>query len=167
VVDIVTYGDPEIKLMKGTREPLIPDESDTENEEIGAIVVAVTPEICDEALKLIKVDWEVLPTLVDPRDGLKTDAPVVRIDPKNMKGNWTTGDVEAGFKEADQIVGFDWTQSLMASHIPNPNGSVSWWAQDPLGIENSAWTRQKSRSRTSTDLCRRRTPELLPVWCNA
>ena len=71
VVDIVTWDDPDILNMKGTREFLISDESDTENEEIGAVVVAVTPEICDEALKRIKVDWEVLSTIVDPRDGLK------------------------------------------------------------------------------------------------
>ena len=46
-----------------------------------------------------------------------------------------TGDVEAGFKEADQIVEFDWAQSLMASHMPNPNGSVAWWEQQYLGSE--------------------------------
>ncbi len=138
VVDIVTWDDPDILNMKGTREPLIPDESDTENEEIGACVVAVTPEICDEALKQIKVDWEVFPTVVDPRDSMKTGGVFVRVDPKDMKGNFATGDVEAGFKEADQIAEFDWAQSLMASHIPNPNGSVAWWAQDPLGIEGPA-----------------------------
>ncbi len=138
VMDIVTWDDPEIKSMKGTREPLLIDESDTEDEEIGAVVVAVTPEICDEALKLIKVEWEVLPTIVDPRDGLKPGAPFVRIDPKSLASKpFTTGDVEAGFKEADQIVEFNWAQSLMASHIPNPNGSVAWWAQDPLGVEGS------------------------------
>jgi CO/xanthine dehydrogenase Mo-binding subunit len=135
VVEIITWEDPEIRDMKGTREPLLTDESDTENEEIGAVVVAVTPEICDEALRLIKVDWEVLPTIVDPRDGLKPDAPVVRVDPKGMKGSYATGDPEAGFREADQIAEFDWAQSLMASHPPNPNGSVAWWAQDPLGVE--------------------------------
>jgi CO/xanthine dehydrogenase Mo-binding subunit len=136
VVDIVTWDDPEILSMKGTREPLLSDESDTENEEIGAIVVAMTPEICDEALKLIKVDWEVYPTVVDPRDALKPGAPFVRIDPKSVASKpYLTGDVEAGFKEADQIAEFDWTHSLMASHPPNPNGSVSWWAQDPLGVE--------------------------------
>jgi CO/xanthine dehydrogenase Mo-binding subunit len=136
VVDIVTWDDPEILNMKGIREPLIPDESDTEDEEIGAVVVAVTPEICDEALKRIKVEWEVLPTIVDPRDGLKPGAPVVRIDPKDLASKpYTTGDVESGFREADHIVEFDWAHSLTASHIPNPNGSLSWWDQDPLGVE--------------------------------
>jgi CO/xanthine dehydrogenase Mo-binding subunit len=139
VVDILTWEDPDIKNMKGTREPLLSDESDTENEEIGAIVVAVTPEICDEALKLIKVDWEVFPTVVDPRDSLKPDAIFVRFNPNGVASKpFMTGDVEAGFKAADQIVEFDWAQSLMASHMPNPNGSVAWWAQDPLGVEGPA-----------------------------
>jgi CO/xanthine dehydrogenase Mo-binding subunit len=135
VVDIITWDDPEIMSMKGTREPLLINESDTEDEEIGAVVVAETPEICDEALKLIKVEWEVLPTIVDPRDGLKPGAPVVRIDPKQLTSKpYTAGDVEAGFREADHIVEFEWGHSKTASHIPNPNGSVAWWAQDPLGI---------------------------------
>jgi CO/xanthine dehydrogenase Mo-binding subunit len=135
VVDIVTWEDPEVMSMKGTREPLITNESDTENEEIGAVVVAESPEICDEALKLIEVEWDILPTIVDPRDGLKSGAPVVRIDPKKLSSQpYTTGDVEAGFREADHIVEFDWGHSKTASHVPNPNGSVSWWAQDPLGV---------------------------------
>lgn len=126
VVDIITWEDPEVKAMKGTREPLITNESDTEDEEIGAVVVAETPEICDEALRLLQVEWEVLPTIVDPRDGLKTGAPVVRIDPKDLTSKpYTTGDVEAGFREADYIVEFDWGHSKTASHIPNPNGSVA------------------------------------------
>ena len=138
VVDIVTWDDPDIKNMKGTREPLISDESDTENEEIGAIVVAVTPEICEEALKLIKVEWEVFPTVVDPRESLKPDGTFVRFDPKGILSKpFMTGDVEAGFKAADQVIEFDWAQSLMASHPPNPNGSVAWWEQQYLGVEGA------------------------------
>jgi CO/xanthine dehydrogenase Mo-binding subunit len=136
VVDILRWDDPDILSIKGAREPLLIDESDTENEEIGAIVVAVTPEICEEALKRIEVDWEILPTVVDPRESLKPGGTFVRFDPKNTTSKpFMAGDVEAGFKEADQIVEFDWAQSLMASHIPNPNGSVAWWEQQYLGTE--------------------------------
>jgi CO/xanthine dehydrogenase Mo-binding subunit len=136
VVDIVRWDDPDILNIKGAREPLLSDESDTENEEIGAVVVAVTPEICEEALKLIKVEWEPLPTVVDPRESLKPGGTFVRFDPKSVASRpFMTGDVEAGFKEADQIVEFDWAQSLMASHPPNPNGSVAWWEQQYLGTE--------------------------------
>jgi CO/xanthine dehydrogenase Mo-binding subunit len=140
VVDILTWEDPDIKNMKGTREPLLTDESDTENEEIGAIVVAETPEICEEALRLIKVDWEVFQTVVDPRDSLKPGGPFVRFDPKAVTSSkpFNAGDVEAGFKEADQIAEFDWAQSLMASHVPNPNGSVAWWEMPPLGTPEPA-----------------------------
>jgi len=133
VVDIVTWDDPEILAMKGTREPLIPDESDTENEEIGAVVVAVSPEICEEALRRIQVEWEVIPTIVDPRDAFKPGGVFVRVDPKNSKVKpFIVGDVEAAFREADHVLEFDWTHSLTASHPPNPNGSLSWWDQEYL-----------------------------------
>ena len=143
VVDIVTWDDPEIKAMDqamaaadvkpmaGISGSMIPNEAETEDEEIGAVVVAVSPEICEEALRLINVEWDVLPTITDALDGLKPGAPVIRHDPQKLVGDFETGDVEAGFKEADHIVEFDWAQPRTASHIPNPNGSVSWWAQDP------------------------------------
>ena len=147
VVDIVTWDDPEVmsinkgltnppvRTMAGIHGPLIPAEAETENEEIGAVVVAVTPEICEEALKLIDVEWDVLQTVVDPRDGLKPDAPVIKHDPKKLASTFSVGDVEAGFKESDHIVEFDWGHAITASHIPNPNGSVAWWAQDHWGSE--------------------------------
>ncbi|MEJ2111713.1 MAG: molybdopterin-dependent oxidoreductase [Acidobacteriota bacterium] len=135
VVDVVTWDDPEVLAIQGAREALIPNEAETENQEIGAVVVAETPEICDEALKLIDVEWEVFPTLVDARDGLKPDAPIIRHDPQKFKSSAETGDVEAGFREADHIVELDWAQVRRASHPPNPNGSVSWWEQDPWGYE--------------------------------
>jgi CO/xanthine dehydrogenase Mo-binding subunit len=135
VVEIVTWDDPEVQAIRGAREPLIPNDAETENQEIGAIVVAETPEICDEALKLIEVEWDVLPTIVDALDGLKPGAPIIRHDPKKFASSASVGDVEAGFREADHVVEFDWTQSRRASHPPNPNGSVAWWAQDPWGVE--------------------------------
>jgi CO/xanthine dehydrogenase Mo-binding subunit len=149
VVDIVTWDDPDIKLMAegmdqadvkpmaGLRGPLLSNMAETDGEEIGVVVVAVTPEICDEALKRIKVEWEALPSIVDALDGLKEGAPMIRHDPKRLASDYSQGDVEAGFKQADQIIEFDWGHSRTASHIPNPNGSVSWWEQAPWGGEGS------------------------------
>jgi CO/xanthine dehydrogenase Mo-binding subunit len=149
VVDIVTWDDPDIKAMAeamdkadvkpmaGIRGPLLTNEAETEDEEIGAVVVAVTPEICDEGLKRLNVEWEALPAIVDAQDGMKPGAPVIKHDPKGLTSNYSQGDVEAGFRQADQIIEFDWGHSRTASHIPNPNGSVSWWKQDPWGVEGS------------------------------
>jgi len=147
VVDIVTWDDPEVvsinpgltnppvRTMAGIHGLLIPNEAETEDEEIGAVVVAVTPEICDEALRLIDVEWDALPSIVDPRDGLKPGAPIIKHDPQKLASTFSAGDVEAGFKDSDHIVEFDWGHSITVSHIPNPNGSVAWWAQDPWGTE--------------------------------
>lgn len=147
VVEIVTWDDPDIKaiderMRRAEVKPamaivgsLLPNEAETEDDEIGAVVVAVSPDICEEALRLIKVEWEVLPTVLDAMEGLKPDAPIIRYDPKGLAGDFAVGDVEAAFKQADHILEFDWVQPRIASHIPNPNGSVAWWEQDPWGSE--------------------------------
>jgi CO/xanthine dehydrogenase Mo-binding subunit len=139
VVDIVTWEDPEIKAMPELTVPLLINEADMEDEEIGAIVVAESEELCDLALSLIKVEWEVLPHILDPREGLKPDAPILRANPKGkgnaQETNMSQGDIEAGFKKADHIIEYDWAMSLYSSHMPNPSGGVAWWYDDPLGTE--------------------------------
>src|SRR4030042_5143978 len=45
-------------------------------EEVAA-VAAVTREIAEEALKLIDVEYEVLPAVINPEEALKPDAPLV------------------------------------------------------------------------------------------
>jgi CO/xanthine dehydrogenase Mo-binding subunit len=141
VVDIITWEDPDTKSIPQIDLPLLINEADMEDDEVGAIVVAESEEICDEALKLIVVDWEVLPHILDPREGLKPDAPILRANPKG-KGNVQTthitqGDVEAGFKQADHIIEFDWTLPQLSSHLPNLSGGVAWWYDNPLGTEGS------------------------------
>jgi CO/xanthine dehydrogenase Mo-binding subunit len=70
-----------------------------------ALVGAETKEIAEEALKLIKVDYEILPLLDDPRKALEEDS--IRL---HEGGNvvhelhFTRGDVAAGFVGADVIV---------------------------------------------------------------
>ncbi len=45
-----------------------------------AVVAAETVEIAEEAVKKVKVDYEVLPAVIDPEDGLKPDAPILHPD---------------------------------------------------------------------------------------
>lgn len=147
VVDIVTWEDPDLKVLEldggfGSSGPVpfLDNIADQENAEVAVIVVAENEDICEEALKLLDVKWDVKPFVVDPRDGAKTDAPVIRELPAGAKGNVQVtevidGDVEAGFKQADQIIEFDFQFPPYASHIPNPSGSMAYWYDDQMATE--------------------------------
>ena len=90
-----------------------------------AVVVADSPEIAEEALEQIKVNYEVLPAVFDTEESLREDCPVVLHPAKNTYGiaikalspklekdipNVCTtftlgkGDIETAFREADIIV---------------------------------------------------------------
>ena len=73
-----------------------------------ALAVAETAEIAQQALALIRVDYDVLPPVTDPRDALQPDAP--QLHPDRPNGNLLKhikvrqGDVEQGFAAADIII---------------------------------------------------------------
>ena len=77
-----------------------------------AAVAADTQAIAAEACKLIKVDYEVLPFVIDVDDARKDGAPTlfdhIKFDgkPSNIAGTLEhkLGDVEAGFREAEVVV---------------------------------------------------------------
>ena len=83
-----------------------------------AAVAATTAAIAKHALKLIKVDYEVLPHVIDVDEAMKPDAPVLHetmftegITPTPTKASNIAkrmeillGDVAKGFKEADVII---------------------------------------------------------------
>ena len=83
-----------------------------------AAVAATTAAIARQALKLIKVDYEVLPHVTDVDEAMKPDAPLLYdklftggVDPKPKKpsnvanrAEFGHGDVEKGFAKADVIV---------------------------------------------------------------
>ncbi len=83
-----------------------------------AAVAAVDAHIAREALKLIKVDYEILPHVTDVDAALEANAPVIHddvftegVEPKPAKpSNWCKlteyghGDVDSGFRDADVII---------------------------------------------------------------
>jgi CO/xanthine dehydrogenase Mo-binding subunit len=77
-----------------------------------AAVAAINEKVAAEACSLIKVDYEVLPHVIDIEDAIKPDAPILhefnKVDgkPSNITGKLEhkLGDVEAGFKQADVVV---------------------------------------------------------------
>jgi len=155
VVDIVTWEDDDIKKLKpggyapGPHRPFIDNYADHEGIEVAAIVVAENLDICDEALRLLKVEWEVFPHIIDILKGKEPDHPVIRPADVNYpitlytasislkkKGNIVyaeniQGDMEDGFKRADHIVEYSLMLPAFSSHLPNPPASIAWWADDP------------------------------------
>ncbi|MBI37468.1 MAG: oxidoreductase [Alphaproteobacteria bacterium] len=77
-----------------------------------AAVAATSQKIADQACKLIEVDYEVLPWVVEIDDAIKSDAPILHEfiefegKPSNIAGTLEhkKGDVQTGFEEADVIV---------------------------------------------------------------
>ena len=82
-----------------------------------AAVAAVDPDIAEEALALIDVEYEDLPAVFDPVEAIQVGAPVLHGNPAAYEGapperphpnvqsvlRFKLGDVEAGFREADRI----------------------------------------------------------------
>ena len=148
---VLTWEDEEIASMPKRRtpafelgaSPLLGDEAECEGDECGAVVVAINEEVCKKALDLIEVEWTVLPFILDPREGLRPDAPIIRpeMNPSgNVGGNtfgapntWETGSVEKGFKEADYTLEYDWALNNFCQMRPMPPAYISYWDYDPWG----------------------------------
>ncbi|MCL2409056.1 MAG: molybdopterin-dependent oxidoreductase [Oscillospiraceae bacterium] len=156
VVDIVTWEDEDIKaLIEPPRRPWLDNYADREGVEVAVIVVAEGEDICEEALRLLDVEWEVLPHVVDILKGREPDYPTIRpasidvsgggmmgappVKPKQGNVSYAEtvqGDVDKAMAEADNILEYSLTLPSFASHMPNPAGTVSWWSSaDPYRPE--------------------------------
>ncbi len=124
-------------------------------------VAAVDPDIAEEALGLIKVDYEELPPVFDPLKAMEAGAPLVH---EELGNYWTVpvffpvpgtnianqfkirkGDVEQGFRESDFVAENTFT-TPMAQHCPlephvsiakfDPSGRVTIWSstQHPYSV---------------------------------
>lgn len=104
-----------------------------------AAVSAETQEIAEEAARLIKVEYELLPPVINAVEGMKPDAPLVHPDlgdyhyapvffPKagtNISNHYKLrkGNVEAGFAEADFVTENDFYVPHV-QHVPIENHSA-------------------------------------------
>ncbi len=113
--------------------------------EVVAIVVADTENQADDALQMIKVDYEVLPFVSTLKEVMAPGAPDLRggkgnlIRPANAprefpNATWgaQTGDVEKGFADADIVKEFEYHFAGAVSVPMQPSGSVARWDGDKL-----------------------------------
>jgi len=72
-----------------------------------AAVAAVNEEIAESALDLIRVEYEVLPPVLDPIEAMKPEAPLIHEDKKSnilKEFHWVLGDFEKQKGESDVVV---------------------------------------------------------------
>ncbi len=153
VRDILRFDDPDIKFENSTggfcsceyNILTLPSTSDFYQHPMGVAVVADSEEICDQALRLIEIEWEELPVVLDMKESLKTDAPkimpeVLRLnstakDPNTVLTNSTEfGNVEKGFAEADEIIEYTFTRSPNTVAGVEGMACVAQWRGDFLDI---------------------------------
>lgn len=111
---------------------------------VGDRVAAVAAEslaLAEEALKLIKVDYEVLPAVLDERDAIKPGAPVIHDEPdaidihdaqRNISHHIEaeTGSVEAGFAEADHVFENTYRVHQVQQCPIEPHIAIAYWDAD-------------------------------------
>ena len=127
-----------------------------------AAVAAENPHEAEEALKLIKVDYEVLPPVITAEDAMKPDAPILHDHMKtasldggtrektNIAANQRLklGDLEEGFRQADVVVEREFrTKTVHQGYIEPQSATASWshdgrvtiWnsSQNPFGIRDN------------------------------
>lgn len=126
-------------------------------DEAGVVVAAESERIAEDALKLLDIEWEVLPFALDPFEAMKPESPVIHpetnpgsniIPPDPKRGSHvlaTRGDLEKAFKEADVVV-----ETTAIYHNPSQGVLDSWcclaeWEDDLLTIWANTYKADQTR----------------------
>ena len=106
-----------------------------QGEEIAA-VAATTEEIAEDAVRAIKVEYEVLPPLATVEQAMSPDAPVAFANGNVSKPNLQQdGDVDAALKTAAHIVEGLYSTQVQTHTSLETHGGISEWEGDKL----TAW----------------------------
>ena len=129
-----------------------------------AAVAAETVDAAEEAIRLIEVDYELLPAVFDPLEAMAPTAPKLHDDVADYDGapkkllatdlhngltrlQWKKGDVEKGFREADLVLEHTFItparhQGYLEPHAATvaiePDGRIQVWAsvKNPFGVRS-------------------------------
>lgn len=109
-----------------------------------AAVAATTQAIAEEAIRLIEVDYEILPHVIDVDAAMQPDAPLLYEDmmtrgvepaptrPSNISKRleFKIGDLEAGFAKADEIVEMDFKTAPVHQGYIEPHACLARYGAD-------------------------------------
>lgn len=109
-----------------------------------AAVAATSPHIAEEALALIQVEYEPLPPVLDVREAMKENAPLLHenlttesLGEKTEKVSniakhlqFKIGDVEKGFQEADIVIEREFKTATVHQGYIEPHNATALWNAD-------------------------------------
>ena len=156
VRDILRFDDPAIAKDGGAGSDTamsysiltLPGTSDFYQHPMGVTVVADSEEICDRALRLIKIEWEERPFVLDMEESAKAGAPKIMSEVRRMNfrgssndtGNIITteereiGNVQEGFAEADNVIEYSIKRAMNSPAGVEAMACVAQWRNDFLDL---------------------------------
>jgi CO/xanthine dehydrogenase Mo-binding subunit len=175
---VLTFQDPEIAAMKPTQSGwspfytncydrmLWPNTKDRRildstvrwvGDEAGVVVAAESPEIAEEALRLLEIDWEVLPFVMEPQEAMKPGAPIIHPE-INPNGNLLPpspditspvfverGDAEKALTEADVVVNVSTEYANSDQGCLGTRACLMKWEGDKLTCWTSYYEADQTR----------------------
>ena len=157
-VDTVSY---EGMMWRKFRDRIVlGDYATWAGDEVGVAIAAVSEQIAEQALKLVDVEWEVLPFVLDPLKALQADAPVIHpeitstnvLPPDPVGGPdifLTKGDIERGFSEADVVLEMDTSHHNPTQGSLDPWCCMAEWEGDRLKIVSNSYAADQTRMHVS------------------
>ena len=109
-----------------------------------AAVAATNVHVAEEALKLIEVDYEVLPAAIDVLDAMKDDAPILHEDLKSTELGQQTdkvsnvvnhfqfklGEPATGFEEAEIVIEREFDTATVHQGYIEPHNATAMWNEE-------------------------------------
>ena len=130
-----------------------------------AAVAATDPFTAEQAVALIEVEYELLPVVQDGREAMKPGAPILHrsldlakpepAEQTNVANHpeFSHGDVEEGFKQADVIVEREiHTKAVHQGYIEPHSSTAIWASDDTLTVWTSSQGHFGIRDQTSNML---------------
>lgn len=146
---VITHKDAPKVMIWGSRQYALNDRARYKGDAVAALA-AVDAETADKALKLITVQYEVLPFVLDPEEALKPGAPQLFED-GNLEGPpriLNRGNIEQGLKESDKVIERVYHCPTMWSGSMEPRACVAQWEGDRLTL----WASTQSPFRVHASL---------------
>src|SRR5450759_3826566 len=122
-----------------------------------AAVACIEEETCYKALKAIKVEYEVLPAVLDPLHAMDEDAPQIHPEyplNKNTVIHQDFGDVDEAFRKADYVRTDMFVGNRTYQAPMEPHTATSIWQEGKLTVYSVSYTHLRAHETRHDLVCR-------------